>query len=49
MVTTPTQAKKMAYDNMNEADLTKSQIKQVHKVADEADRDWETTYLPPSL
>ena len=35
MVSTPDQAKKMAYDNMTEADLTKSQIKQVHKVADD--------------
>jgi hypothetical protein len=34
-VSTTSQAKKLAYDNMNEADLTKSQIKQVHKVADD--------------
>jgi hypothetical protein len=35
MVNTPTQAKKMAYDNMTEADLSKKQIKMVHKVADD--------------
>lgn len=34
-VSTEAQAKKLAYDNMNEADLTKPQIKKVHKMADE--------------
>jgi len=34
-VSSEMQAKKLAYDNMTEADLTKSQIKQVHKVADD--------------